>query len=104
MYERLIQIIKKELDKMQRSTKFTIQEWRSHLHEVEAIVNDRPLTYVSDIGSEPEVITPKAILHGCRSDSTLATDINIDEAIISLKHHKFVNKLACFSCLLSFFS
>ena len=88
VYERLVQIIKKELDKMQRSTKFSIQEWRSHLHEVEAIVNDRPLTYVSDIGSEPEVITPKAILHGCRSDSTLATDLNIDEAIIDMKQHQ----------------
>ena len=88
VYERLVGIIKKELEKMQRSTKFTIQEWRSHLHEVEAIINDRPLTYVSDIGSEPEVITPKAILHGCRSDTTLATDLNIDEAIIDMRQHQ----------------
>ena len=88
VYERLVAIIKIELSKLQGKTKFTIEEWRSHLVEVEAIVNDRPLTYVSDVGSEPEVITPHAILHGCVSETTLATDLNIDEAILNMKEYQ----------------
>ena len=88
VYERLVQIIKIELMKMQRSCKFDDSEWRSHLVEIEAIVNDRPLTYVSDVASEPEVITPNAIIHGCISDTTLATDINIDEAIAEMKQYQ----------------
>ena len=88
VYERLIALIKIELTKMQKKTKFAEEEWRSHLHEVEAIVNDRPLTYVSDVGSEPEVITPNSIIHGCISETTIATDLNIDEAIIKMKEYQ----------------
>ena len=88
IYERLVQIIKKELYKMQNFTKFNLEEWRSHLHEIEAIVNDRPLSYVSDSGREPEVITPNAILHGGQSETTLATDLNIDEMIASMKQYQ----------------
>ena len=88
IYERLVQIIKKELYKMQNFTKFNLEEWRSHLHEIEAIVNDRPLSYVSDSGKEPEVITPNAILHGCQSEATLATDLNIDEMLANMKQYQ----------------
>ena len=88
IYERLVQIIKRELNKMQNFTKFTLEEWRSHSHEIEAIINDRPLSYVSDGGKEPEVITPNAILHGCQSEATLATDLNIDEMLANMKQYQ----------------
>ena len=88
IYERLVQLVKIELMKMQGKSKFNLIEWRSHLAEVEAIINDRPLTYVSDDAKEPEVITPRAIIHGCLSESNLATDINIDKAIIAMKEYQ----------------
>ena len=88
VYERLVQIVKIELMKMQKKSKFNESEWRSHLVEIESIVNDRPLTYVSDIASEPEVITPNAIIHGCISDTKLATDISIDEVIADMKQYQ----------------
>ena len=52
------------------------------------IVNDRPLSYVSDNPTEPEVITPNTIIHGCLTDSVLATDINIDEAIADMRRYQ----------------
>ena len=85
VYERLVQIIKIELMKIQRKAQFNLMEWKSHLAEVESLINDRPLTYVSDNAEEPEVITPKAIIHGCLNETNLATDINIDKAIIAMK-------------------
>ena len=88
VYERLVQIVKIELMKMQKKAKFNLVEWRSHLAEVESIVNDRPLTYVSDDAKDPEVITPRAIIHGCISEINLATDINIDKAIIAMKEYQ----------------
>ena len=88
VYERLVQIIKIELTKMQRKAKFNEIEWRSHLADIEQIVNDRPLTYVSDIPSEPEVVTPNSIIHGCLNDTTLATDLNIDTIISDMKQYQ----------------
>ena len=85
VYERLVQIIKIELMKIQNKAQFNLMEWRSHLAEVESLVNDRPLTYVSDDAENPEVITPKAIIHGCLNETNLATDTNIDKAIIAMK-------------------
>ena len=88
VYERLVQIIKIELMKIQGKAKFNESEWRSHLVEIEQIVNDRPLTYVTDSPSEPDVITPNAYLHGCSNNTTIATDINIDKAIADLKQYQ----------------
>ena len=88
VYERLVQIIKLELKKLQRKGKFTAMEWKSHLADIEMIVNDRPLTYVSDNPTEPEVITPNTIIHGSLTDTVLATDINIDEAIADMKRYQ----------------
>ena len=44
VWERLVGIVKKELMKMQGKAKFNEYEWRTHFIEIEAILNDRPLT------------------------------------------------------------
>ena len=88
VYERLVQIIKIELYKLQRNAKFSYEEWHAHLIEIEALVNDRPLSYVPDKDEEPDVVTPNAIMHGCKSSKALATDLNIDEAIASMKEYQ----------------
>ena len=88
IWERLVGIIKKELWKMQMGKLFNEYEWRAHITEIEAVINERPLTYVSDKGSEPEVITPKALFNGCISQSTLGIDRNIEEIYLDLKKYK----------------
>ena len=88
IWERLVGIIKKELWKMQMGKLFNEYEWRVHLAEIEAVINERPLTYVSDKGTEPEVITPKALFNGCLTESTLGVDKNIEEIYLDLKKYK----------------
>ena len=88
VYERLVQLVKIELMKMQRKAKFNETEWRSHLVDIEQILNDRPLTYVTDNPLEPEIITPNSIMHGCISETNLANSINTDEAIIEMRQYQ----------------
>ena len=85
IYERVVGMFKKELVKMQHKVKFNEYEWRAHYAEIEAILNDRPLTYVTEVGSEPEVVTPKAIIHGCVEDQALGSDINTDRMMLEMK-------------------
>ena len=88
VWERLVGMVKIELLKMQKNKLFNEYEWRAHLTEIQSILNNRPLTYVSDIGTEPEVITPKALYSGCVSDSTLGIDKNIEEIYLEIKSYQ----------------
>ena len=64
VYERMIGVMKKELMKMCGNGAFTLQEFKDCLHEVERVVNNRPLCKVG----ENEVITPAHILNGAGTD------------------------------------
>ena len=88
VWERLVGMVKLELMKMQMRVKWNEYEWRAHLTEIESVINERPLTYVSDEGEEPEVITPKSILGGTLSSSTIGIDINIDEMLLDMGEYK----------------
>ena len=88
IYERMVGIIKKEIMKMQSRQVFDEYDWRAHMIEIESVINDRPLTYVSDKEEEPAVITPKAIFSGNSTETILATDVNIDEIIIDYKRFR----------------
>ena len=88
VWERLVGLVKIELMKMQMKKVFNEYEWRSHLAEIEAVLNDRPLTYVTDKGTEPDVITPKAILTGSLSETTIGSDSNIDEIFLDVKRYQ----------------
>ena len=91
VWERLVGIVKKELMKMQGKAKFNEYEWRTHFIEIEAILNDRPLTQVSGRRTDPEAITPKCYLHGGVDDVALASDINLDEIVIDFRKKKDLN-------------
>ena len=71
IYERLIQIMKKELIKMTRGTILTYEEFKDHVIEVESIINDRPLQAVGD----DEIITPAKLIYGNKifRDSNLSS-------------------------------
>ena len=60
IYERFIGIMKLELAKMCGNAIFTLQDFRTHLIQVEGIVNSRPLCRTT----EQEILTPNHILNG----------------------------------------
>ena len=75
-------------DKNTTKKKFDEYDWRAHIVEIEAIMNDRPLTYVSTVNTEPEVITPKSLITGNLSETELAIDINVEEVLLDIKKYR----------------
>ena len=65
-YERCIGIVKQCLRKVLHNKCITLEELRTLLVEIEARVNNRPLTYVNENINEPEALTPSHLLTGDR--------------------------------------
>ena len=65
-WERLIGLTKTSLKKTLGRTHATLESLQTIVVEIEAILNDRPLTYQSSDASDPEPITPSHLLHGRR--------------------------------------
>ena len=63
-YERMIGVVKKCLRKVLHHKRVTIDELRTLLVEIEARVNNLPLTYMSETVNEPEPLTPNHLLQG----------------------------------------
>ena len=61
-WERVIRTIRKVLDALLTEQVFTEETLTTLLCEVEAIVNSRPLTYVSCDKSDPQPLTPNHLL------------------------------------------
>jgi len=72
-WERLIGLTKSALKKILGRTHTTLESLQTMTTEVEAVLNNRPLTYVSSDANDIEPITPALLLHG--------------RPIISLPHH-----------------
>ena len=65
-WERLIGLTKSTLKKILDRTHATLESLQTIVVEVEAHLNDRPLTYVSSDIDDPEPITPSHLLYGRR--------------------------------------
>ena len=65
-WERLIGLTKTTLKKTLGRTHATLESLQTIVVEIEAILNDRPLTYVSSDARDPEPITPSHLPHGRR--------------------------------------
>lgn len=80
-WERLIGITKTTLKKVLGKSCITEEELQTVVTEIEAVLNDRPITYVSsDICDDP--LTPSHLLHGRRLTSiaeSITTDVNIKD-------------------------
>lgn len=63
-WERLIGLTKTTLKKVLGRTCISINELQTVITEIEATINDRPLTYVSSNSDDPEPLTPAHLLHG----------------------------------------
>jgi len=65
-WERLIGLTKMAIKKTLGRAHINLETLQTVVVEVEAILNDRPLTYISDDITDPEPLTPAHILHGRR--------------------------------------
>ena len=68
-WERLIGLTKNALKKVLGRAQVTLSELQTIIVEIEAILNDRPLTYVSADIDDQEALTPSHLLSGRRITS-----------------------------------
>ena len=68
-WERLIGLTKNALKKVLGRAQITLPELQTIIVEIEAILNDRPLTYVSTDIDDEEALTPSHLLYGRRITS-----------------------------------
>ncbi|XP_064470123.1 uncharacterized protein LOC135384870 [Ornithodoros turicata] len=64
MWERLIRTVKSCLRRILGRQCLTFEEMETLLHEVEAVVNSRPLTFLHSTPDEPAALTPAHLLIG----------------------------------------
>ena len=64
MYERLIGVVKMSIKKVLHRALINLSEMQTLIKEVQAVVNDRPITFVSHDVNDPEPLTPSKLLYG----------------------------------------
>ena len=64
MYERLIGVVKMSIKKVLRRALISLPELQTLIKEVQAVVNDRPVTFVYHDVNDPEPLTPSKLLYG----------------------------------------
>ena len=64
MYERLIGVVKMSIKKVLRRALISLPELQTLIKEVQAVVNDRPITFVYHDVNDPEPLTPSKLLYG----------------------------------------
>ncbi|XP_060570474.1 uncharacterized protein LOC132728821 [Ruditapes philippinarum] len=77
-WERLIGLTKTAIKKVLGSAYVTYDTLQTIVTEVESVMNDRPLTYVTSESTDPEPITPAHLLYGRRL-TTLPYNEDISE-------------------------
>ena len=80
-WERLVGLTKEALKKMLGRTRLKFNEFRTIVTEIEAILNNRPLTYVSSDLKDPHALTPSHLLYGDRLFS-LPYDPSVEEELL----------------------
>ena len=65
-WERMVGLTKQAIKKTLGRAFVTLQQLETIVIEIEAILNDRPLTYISTDLSDPEPLTPSHLLFGKR--------------------------------------
>ena len=78
-WERLIGLTKSSLKKVLGRTFATLSTIQTIIIEIEGILNDRPLTYISSDVKDPEPLTPAHLLYGRRIISLPYHSIEEDE-------------------------
>jgi len=78
-WERLIGLMKSTLKKTLGRTHATIESLQTIIVEIEALMNDRPLTHVSPDPRDPEPITPAHLVYGRRITTLPHYSVNQDD-------------------------
>ena len=78
-WERLIGLTKSALKKTLGRTYATLESLQTIIVEIEALLNDRPLTHVSSDLRDPEPITPSHLLYGKRITTLPHCATELDE-------------------------
>jgi len=78
-WEHQIGLTKSAIKKVLGRTHISLQVLQTIVVEVEALLNDRPLTYVSDDPKDPELLTPSHLLSGRRITSLPYEQHTLDE-------------------------
>ncbi|XP_045213485.2 uncharacterized protein LOC123564176 [Mercenaria mercenaria] len=98
-WERMVGLVKTSLKKVLGRAFVTFEALQTTLTEVEAILNDRPLTYVISENTDPEPITPSHLLTGRRitaiSDATDPSTIIRNQQIITKRvrvQHELIHR------------
>ena len=85
-WERLIEIVKLSLKKTLGQALVTLTVLQTTIIEVEAVLNDRPLTYLPSATGDPESLTPSHLLCGHRTVPLPHPDVG-DEEISDPDYH-----------------
>ena len=64
MYERLIGVVKMSVKKVLRRALISLSELQTLIKEFQAVVNDRPITFVYHDVNDPEPLTPSKLMYG----------------------------------------
>ena len=78
-WERLVGLTKPALKKTLGRTYATLESLQTIIVEIEALLNDRPLTHVSSDLREPEPITPAHLFCGRRITTLPHCTVELDE-------------------------
>jgi len=78
-YERLIGVTKTSLKKTLGKQLVSLDELITLITELEAVINDRPISYTSTGLDEPEALTPSMLLHGRKLCPLPQLDITDEE-------------------------
>ena len=85
-YERLIGLLKNSLRRVLYKRVVSVDELRTILCEIELVINNRPLTYVSDSVDDPIPLSPSHLIYGRRLEPFPSLDY--ENTLLEPGHHK----------------
>jgi hypothetical protein len=80
-WERLVELTKEAIKQMMDNARFPLKTFRTIVVEIEARLNDRPLTVVSSDLDGQETLTPSHLMIGRRL-TTLPYDSNVEDEVL----------------------
>ena len=91
-FERLVRSVKELLRKVVANARLTFEELQMLLSEVEAIVNNRPLTYVYEDNVET-CLTPNLMLFGRALSLTNSESVGVSQELFTIDHTQKLSNL-----------
>ena len=87
-WERLIGLTKNAIKKVLGRSFVKMEMLRTIVTEIESVLNNRPITYISTDITDPQPLTPSHLLYGRRLDSLPYPSDNIEKKELTYDHLK----------------